>query len=191
MSMSPNITRTGFMGGPTRGGIFKGSGAIVLDMSEVVRNMGRLTNQIMPAKIKKGLEKAGVALMVDAITVIDTVPIRRGKDGKPAYPPEEGRKAGELRASGAVFVDGRKINKTSVSYGEGAIGIYQPELYGGTPIPRNSHEACVVFNAPYAATQHETFPDKTEPTAGTDYLGGKLSENAMKYIKIVVDGIKL
>jgi len=155
-------------------------------MREVLRNMGILSNQIMPAKARRGLGKAGVALMVDAITVLDTVPIRR-----PGYPPEDGRIAGELRASGAVFVDGAKLSRTSVSYGEGATGMYQPELYGGTRIPRNSHEACVVFNAPYAASQHESFPQKTEPTAGTNYLGGKLGENAMRYIQMVARELKL
>jgi len=28
------------------------------------------------------------------------------------------------------------------------------------PILRDSHEACIVFNAPYAAKQHEEFPKK-------------------------------
>ena len=182
--MLPNITRTGFLEGPSHRG-FKGSGAIVLDMSEVIRNMGILTNQILPAKMRRGLEKAGVALMVDAITVIHTVPIRR-----PDYE-DPNRNAGELRASGAVFVDGKKSSKTSASYGEGAQGIYQPDAYGGAPILKNSHEACIVFNAPYAAEQHEVWPMKTEKTAGTDYLGGKLAENAIKYIRIVVDEVKL
>jgi len=179
--MSPNITRTGFGG---KIGNFR-SGAIKLDMSEVIRNMGILTNQIMPAKMRRGLEKAGVALMVDAITVIHTVPIRR-----PDYE-DPNRNAGELRASGAVFVDGKKSSKTSASYGEGAQGIYQPDAYGGAPILKNSHEACIVFNTPYAAEQHEVWPMKTEKTAGTDYLGGKLAENAIKYIRIVVDEVKL
>ena len=164
---------------------------IRFDMSEVLRNMGILTNQIMPAKIKKGLERAGVALMVDAVTDRYTVPIRRGKDGEPAYPPEDDREAGELRASGAVFVDGKKAKAMPREYWENATGMYQPEVYGGASIKQNNHEACIVFNAPYAAEQHEEWPTKTEPTAGTKYLGGKLSENAIKYIKIVASEMRL
>jgi len=155
-----------------------------LDMSEVLRNMGVLTNHVMPSKIRAGLRLAGIELMKDAITVVNTVPIKR-----PGYSSPD-RVPGELRASGAVFVDGKKV-KTAISYGEGATGKYQPETYGGTRIPKNSHEACIVFNAPYAAEQHEEWPTKTEPTAGTNYLGGKLTENAMKYTKIVANGMRL
>jgi len=192
--MSLDITRSGFGG---KIGNIK-SGAIELDMSEVIRNMGILTNQIMPAKIRKGLMAAGNRLMIDAVTSTPTVPIKRpgyggtwseGKGYGDVWTASE-RRAGELRASGALFVDGIK-KRTTMHYGEFATGKYQPEFYGGTPIPKNSHEACIVFNAPYAAEQHEEWPNKTEPTAGTNYLGGKLSENAMKYIRMVVDEIQL
>jgi len=100
------------------------------------------------------------------------------------------RQAGELRASGAVFVDGVK-KADSMQYRETATGKYQPQTYGGTPISKLSHEACVVFNAPYAATQHESFPTKTESGAGMKYMGDKLHNNAPEYIAIVVRTIKL
>ena len=195
-SNQPNAQVSGFGG---KIGNVK-SGVIELDMSEVIRNMGILTNQIMPAKIRKGLTAAGNRLMIDAVLASPTVPIRRGGYGgswtKGQYgesftkPAGDSRIAGELRASGALFVDGVKKRDT-LHYGEGSTGKYQPELYGGTPIPKNSHEACIVFNAPYAAEQHEEWPKKTQAGAGTNYLGGKLTDNAMKYIKIVADEMKL
>jgi len=154
-------------------------------MSEVQRRMDALNHVILPARIRVGLELAGKKLMQDTVTGLPTMPIHR-----PNYPIEAQRQAGELRASGAVFVDGAK-KASSTQYGETATGKYQPETYGGTPIDKTSHEACVVFNAPYAATQHETFPEKTEPGAGTHFMSEKLNANAPEYIAIVAEAIKL
>jgi len=155
-----------------------------LDMSEVQRRMDALNHVILPARIRKGLELAGKKLINDALTQIPTVPIHR-----PGYPPMSMKQAGELRASGGLFVDGNSI--PVLTYGETATGKYWTGQYGGTPIPPMSHEACVVFNAPYAATQHESFPEKTQKGAGMNYLGGKLTANAPEYIAIVVEAIKL
>jgi hypothetical protein len=156
-----------------------------LDMSEVQRKMAALNHVILPARIRKGLELAGKKLMRDTVVGLPTTPIHR-----PNYPPMTLRQAGELRASGAVFVDGVKKGDAA-RYGEGATGKYQPQVYGGDPISRVNHEACVVFNAPYAMIQHETFPVKTEPGAGMKYLGDKLYANAPEYIAIVVRTIRL
>lgn len=161
------------------------SKTMYLDMSEVQRRMDALNHVILPARIRMGLELAGKKLMQDTVVGLPTTPIHR-----PNYPPLSMRQAGELRASGAVFVDGTK-KASSSQYGETATGKYQPDTYGGTPIDKTSHEACVVFNAPYAAIQHEAFPTKTEPTAGMNYMGSKLYANAPEYIAIVVEAIKL
>lgn len=182
--MSVRVAQFGFKEGPSHRG-FKGRGGFVLDASEVVRRMNELNMVILPAKIRKGLELAGKKLMTDTVTGLPTTPIRR-----PGYPVTDGRQAGELRASGAVFVDGAK-KADSTAYGETATGKYQPEVYGGTPLSRFSHEACVVFNAPYAATQHESFPRKTEPGAGTGYMGDKIRGNAAEYITIIVEAVRL
>lgn len=157
-----------------------------LDMSEVKRNLNRLNNQVMPAKIRAGLAAAGVQLMKDTIQGMPTTPIRR-----PNYPPNAMRQAGELRASGAVFVDGSKVRGAGGLGTDLATGRYQPQVYGGTPIPKFSHEACVVFNAPYAATQHESFPSKTEPTAGRYFMSTKLYQNATTYVTLIVEAIRL
>lgn len=142
---------------------------------------------LMGLKVDMGMEKAGTRLMLDTLTGLPTTPIRRGN---PPYPPTDMRLPGELRASGAVFVNGHK-RANSVAYGEGATGKYQPNEYGGLPIRPMSHEACVVFNAPYAATQHNQFPNKTEPTAGMEFLSVKLYGNAPVYIAIIAQAARL
>lgn len=180
-----NITRFGFL--PKSSGVpaSKRMGGFILDMSEVQARMNELNHVILPARIRRGLELAGKRLMDDTMATRPTTPIHR-----PDYPSTESKRAGELRASGAVFVDGVK-KADSLKYGETATGKYQPQVYGGTPIDKTSHEACVVFNAPYAAKQHEDFPIKTEPTAGTNYMGKHLYANAPEYIAIVAKAIRL
>jgi len=155
-----------------------------LDMSEVMRNMTRLNVVVMPAKIKAGLTLAGTKFMMDCPIKPPTVPIKR-----PGYTERE-RVAGELRASGALFVDGVKKG-TTVHFGELATGKFQPLGYGGTPIIPMSHEACVVFNAPYATTQHELFEQKTQPGAGKYFMSTKLYGNAVEYMDILARAIRL
>ncbi len=163
-----------------------------LDTSEVTHNMDRLNNEIMPSKIREGLKLAGLRFMSDTVVGLPTMPIKR--PGYPVVTSAGGyvsrRVAGELRASGALFVDGTKKG-TSRRYREKATGKYQPIDYGGTRIPRNSHEACLVFNAPYAARQHESFPTKTEPSAGMHFMATKLYDNGVEYIRMVAEAIKL
>jgi len=160
-----------------------------LDMSEVMRNMERLNVVVMPARIRMGLTLAGLKFMTDTVTGVPTTPIRRSRQpGEPPY--KDDRKAGELRASGALFVDGVKKG-TTVNHGEGATGKYQPNNYGGTPIVPTSHEACVVFNAPYAAKQHESFERKTQKGAGRYFMSKKLYGNAVEYMDILANAIRL
>jgi len=158
---------------------------MVLDTREVQRNLDRLDRKVMPARIRKGLAAAGLKLMRDTVVGLPATPIKR-----PGYSVLSMRQAGELRGSGAVFVDTVKAG-SSTQYGENATGKYQPQVYGGTPIPFNSHEACVVFNAPYAAKQHEAFPTKTEPTAGMHYMSTKLYANGVEYIAIIAEALRL
>ncbi len=164
-----------------------------LDMREVERNMARLNMVIMPAKIKKGLTMAGNRFMIDTIIEAPTVPIKRpgygGTWSSKGWTISD-RKAGELRASGALFVDGVK-KRTTIHYGEFATGKYQPTIYGGTPILPMNHEACVVFNAPYAAEQELQWPEKTQAGAGMYFMSTKLYGNAMEYIAIIAREIEL
>jgi len=157
-----------------------------LDMSAALRNLSYLERVHMPVKIKMGLRLAGMKLMQDTVTGLPTMPIRRAKQTETS-PYGGERIPGGLRGSGALFVDGVK-KATSVTHG---IALYQPAAYGGTPILPMSHEACVVFNAPYALEQHEEWPSKTEPTAGMHYMSIKLYGNAVEYIAIVARALKL
>jgi hypothetical protein len=145
----------------------------------------RLDKQIMPKRLKAGLAAAGHKLMVDTVEGLPTTPIKR-----PGYSPKDKRIPGELRASGATFVNGVRTSN-SVVYGEGATGMYKPTIYGGEPITPGNYEACVVFNAPYAAIQHEQFPSKTQRGAGTHYLSEKLYGNAEEYIAIIASAARL
>ena len=155
-----------------------------LDMSRVMARMALLNSVVLLVKIRRGLQLAGAKFMSDVVIAEPTTPIKR-----PDYGASK-RKAGELRASGALFVDGAKKGST-IRYGEQATGRYQPLKYGGTPILPMSHEACVVFNAPYAAIQHESFPGKTDPFAGKYYMSSKLYANSIEYIAIVAKAIRL
>lgn len=165
---------------------------MVLDMSKVTRGMNMLDVAIKK-RMRIGLTMAGNRLMVDALTKSKTVPIKRpdyGGEWSAAGWSASERKAGELRASGALFVDGVKM-RSAEHYGEFATGKYQPNTYGGEPILPMSHEACVVFNAPYALEQHNQWPYKSEPGAGRYYLSSKLYENGVVYMTIVAEAIKL
>jgi len=174
----------------------------ILDTSEVQRNLARLDQSVLPLRIRKGLAAAGNRLLVDSMLQSPTVPIHRGgyggrwernsTTGYSTFTREtgSGRVAGELRASGALFVDGVKM-RTTLHYGEMASGQYQPQAYGGQRIPVGSHEACVVFNAPYAAEQHEHWEHKTQPGAGTHYLAVKLYGNGLEYMAMIAEAVRL
>jgi len=164
-----------------------------LDTRDLARRMALLNTVIMPAKIKAGLTAAGNRLMIDVEVKSPTIPIRRpGYEGAWSGSgwSASDRRAGELRASGALFVDGIK-KRTTLHYGEFATGRYQPESYGGTPILPTSHEACVVFNAPYAAEQHEQWPDKTQSGADMYFMSDKLYTNSVEYIGIIAKAVRL
>ena len=157
---------------------------MTLDMTGFMRRMELLNAVILPARIKAGLTVAGKKFMLDTAMEPPSAPIRRPNDYKlPRVP-------GELRASGALFVDAHKVADTT-HLGEGASGKYQPVAYGGTPVNPQYHEACIVFNAPYAATQHELFRRKTEPGAGMLYMQEKLYAHSLEYMRLVAGVIKL
>ena len=162
------------------------SGGMYLDMSSVTRNLNYLNTAVIPAKIRMGLGMAGTKFMLDTVMEAPTMPIRRAVQGE-IVPYGGERLAGGLRGSGALFVDGVKMGDT-VMYG---IPRYQPYSYGGTPIMPTTHEACVVFNAPYAVEQHESWPRKTEPTAKMYFMSTKLYGNAAEYIAILAKAVRL
>ena len=185
MPISNKISRFGFL--PKSSGFSAKArmGGFALDGSSMLRGFDKL-NWRMRRRARIGLTIAGIKLMNDTVGGLPTTPIRRPKPGQlTAY--ADGRLPGGLRGSGAVFVNGTK-KASSAAFG---ISTFQPTIYGGTPIPIWSEEACIVFNSPYAAKQHEEFPIKTEPTAGRYFMSMKLYSNANEYIGIVALAIKL
>lgn len=158
---------------------------MTLDVSDVERRMRLLNQGILPARIRKGLVVAGTQFMRDTVTGVPTMPIHR-----PGYSVLSGRQSGELRASGALYVDTVRAGDTR-HMGETATGEYQPDSYGGTPVLPGTHEACVVFNAPYAAIQHEQWPKKTQPGAERYFMSEKLYGNGAKYIALIVEAVRL
>lgn len=169
----PKVTRSGFIpkssGLPAR--MRRGKLTAYMDTSEFEHLFGVKLTKDLGDSIVRGLGKAGKALMDDTVADLPTTPILTSA----------------LRASGAVFVDGKKVADSSQNNVGGAKD-FQAATAEATA---TSTTADIVFNAPYAAIQHEEFPVKSEPTAGMKYMETKLVENALKYFGIVADEVKL
>ena len=165
----------------------------------MVRQRTRMLNTVvMPARTRAGLGAAGVKWLFDAIYEPPTVPIHRnirfgeyGPAMSAGYGGNDTREPGELRASGAVFVNHAKVKSAMGMSTEMASGKYQPATYGGTPILPLVPQACVVFNAPYAAEQHEAWEQKTNPGSGMHYLSLKLYAHGVEYMAIIAQAVRL
>jgi hypothetical protein len=120
--------------------------------------------------LKRGLAKAGMRLVRDAVMEVPKVPYEEGT----------------LRGSGSVFVSGKLVGTT------------QDMDPGGTPATTLNEstvsealEAVVGFNTPYAARLHEHPEYKfTEPGAGAKFLERKMSENRDDYRAIIAHEVK-
>lgn len=169
----PDFTRSGFIpkssGLPSR--MRRGKLMVYMDTSEFEQLFGVKLTKDLGEKIVRGLGKAGKALMDDTVDDLPTTPILTSA----------------LRASGAVFVDGKKVADSSQRNVGGAKDF---QAVNAEPTA-TSQTADIVFNAPYAAKQHEEFPVKSEPTAGMKFMEKKLVGNALKYFGIVADEVKL
>jgi len=157
-----------------------------------------LEHVVMPAKVRAGLGAAGTRWLSDCIMEPPTAPIHRtltrseyGMGIVAGYGGTDTREPGELRASGAVFVNRAKVKSALGMSTEMATGKYQPGTYGGTPIIPFIQQACVVFNAPYAMEQHEFWDEKTNPGSGKYYLSTKLYAHGIEYMGIVVQAARL
>lgn len=169
----PKLTRTGFM--PKASGLPKalrrGGLSVYMDAEEFKWRFGVELTRDLGEKIKRGLAKAGVALMEDTVEELPTTPILTSA----------------LRGSGAVFVAGEKVGDSS----RHRVG--QAVDYQANTAEPTATDTCadIVFNAPYAAKQHEEFPRKSEPTAGMKYMERKMVGGGMRYFGIVADEVKL
>ncbi len=185
MFMSPSVQRFGFAS--RRSGLPASSrmGGFVLDTSGVLNGFVVL-DKAMLLRVNNGLRLAGLKFMNDTVIGLPTVPIRRPTWREPV--PYGGRRTpGGLRGSGTTFVGKVKAGTTD-KYGTPE---FQTNIYGGTPIMPLNPQACIVFNAPYAARQHEAFALKTEPTAGMYFMSTKLYGNGHQYMAIIARAIRL
>lgn len=169
----PKFTRTGFK--PKASGLPKaqrrGGLTVFMDAEEFKWKFGVELDRVMGEKIKRGLAKAGVALMEDTVEALPTTPILTSA----------------LRGSGAVFVDGEKVGDSARHRTASAV-----DYQAATAEPTATATcADIVFNAPYAAKQHEKFPHKSEPTAGMKYMESKMVGGGLKYFGIVAEEVKL
>ena len=147
-----------------------------MDASDFIGKMTLLQAKKFPEATRKGLGRAGIALMTDTVYESPTAP--RDIPGE-----EAGKSFKELWGSGAVFVESKKV--AGSDFGD---TMYQPEQVSD---PQDM-TAQIVFGAPYAARWHENEPEKgfTYPLAGTGFLGNKLTENIRKYAGIITKEIR-
>ena len=132
-----------------------------------------LADSLVPAAVKKGLARAGMMVLRDAVMEQARVPLDEGT----------------LRGSGSVHVDGVPSGTTAGMAPGGA----------GTPVTgpiaattaTGAHEAVVGFNTPYAAHLHE-HPEYNFQHAGTGgkFLSEKLSSRASDYFAEVTHELK-
>ena len=141
-----------------------------MDFREFNRGM-QLTKRIFVKHGKKGLGKAGAALMDDTVTGMPTAPLLLGY----------------LRGSGSVFVDNKLI----------AMSKHGLPDYVATvctlPLKSGEIKAIVLFNVPYAARWHETLPKSgafSEPSAGIYYMSSKMLANLKKYRDIIAESLR-
>jgi hypothetical protein len=132
-----------------------------------------------PRRAKAGLREAGWLLLVDSVTLEPKAPVDTTS----------------LIGSASVFVDGDRVRDSP--YGvPGTESRYDQRVFqnyraydGEEHFVPNTHIAEVVFNAPYAAEQHEKWPNKFESGAGMHYISTKIGTYITKYLDAIYEAI--
>ncbi|MFA5186614.1 MAG: hypothetical protein WC551_09080 [Patescibacteria group bacterium] len=145
----------------------------IFTMRTMIDKMTNLRLNETPARVRKGLTKAGELLLRDAVT------------SDPAMPVD----TTSLIGSGTVFVDGVKVFEspygvpgTQTKYPQYAPREYQDFRASEdepTGLGSGVHEAQVAFNAPYAALR------------GGKQLSSKIGFFMDKYMDAIYDAINL
>ena len=142
------------------------TGGVVFDNSDFNRKFTRYMSKTSIDAAREGLGKGGEALMFDTLH----------------EDPQAPELTSALRSAISVFVN-RKFRKSSIAARKGEL---KPKDYTikqfTEKIPKDTEQAAVVVNAPYAAMQHEIHHP--------GYFSHKLFGNAYKYLKIISDEIK-
>ncbi len=161
------------------------SGEFTLEgVEEFLKNLD-LADRAVRRGAERGLGKAGMALMNDAITETPMVPLDRGT----------------LRGSASVFVGKKRVGKgpePDDPEAETHVESTPPPGFHGS---KDEIVAVVAFNTPYATRLHE-HPEfefghtrekrGREPVQGTGgkYLERPLSDHREDYMKVVAGEIK-
>ena len=152
--------------------------SFTLDTSDFDAGMEKLVKKALPGAIAKGLGRAGLQLLTDAINEVPGVPLDEGT----------------LQGSGSVHVEDRRVH-TSAEAGGGGKGTPADGVTTGglVDLLRNLATAIVGFNTPYAARLHEhpeyMFSQK-KPGAGGKYLQTPLVQRRKDYTRIIARAIK-
>ena len=130
-----------------------------------------LADTAVRAAARRGMGKAGLELMRNAVMGVEKVP----------------HDEGTLRGSGSVFV-GNRLLGTSESQGDGH-GTPSRDL--GVQFGQEEMVGTVGFNTPYAAYLHEHPEfDFTEEGTGGKYLEKKLNAHREKYMGLVAAEVR-
>ena len=131
----------------------------------------RKAERLVVAGAERGLARAGLQLMSDAIMETPTCPVDEGA----------------LRGSGSVAVAGLFTAKSAdvdPSYGGDPTGVP-----GGIK-NKNEITSEIGFNMPYAADTNFTSKSFREPTAGAFWFTSKVEKFKKLYAKITANDIK-
>jgi len=136
--------------------------------------------RVVLGRAVKGLAAAGEMLMIDAITVEPKCPVDTTS----------------LIGSASVFVEGEKkadspfgVPGTASRYDPSKVYVDYKAVEGEDTFAPDILEAVVVFNAPYAAKQHEEWPDKFEPGCGIHFMSTKIGMFHQKYRETIYKAI--
>lgn len=142
----------------------------VLDFSEFFNKFDKIARVAIPDRVEKGMAKAGMQLLNDAIMVEPTVPLKEGY----------------LRGSGSVFVEDRFAGQSHQGKKD-----FANTASPGVARRYDAWVAIVGFNAPYAARLHEAGGNMnfSEPSAGAKFLESKMNSFKDVYFQIIANTI--
>ena len=153
--------------------------APVFAMRMMTSRLEQLRLKETPRRARVGLTLAGEMLMQDSILVEPKAPVDTTS----------------LIGSASVFVEGEKVADSA--YGvPGTTSRYDQREYvdyraveGEDTFLPDTYQADVVFNAPYAAVQHEQYPKKAEPGTGMHYISTKIGTFISRYLDAIYGAI--
>ena len=159
---------------------------IEFDTDTFKKSLIRTVSRVQPALITRGMGRAGLRLLHDAVFEEPSVPMDESS----------------LQASGSVFVNGKMVGD-SRSFAVGTVDATPVEAWPFSGKPW-FWEVVVVFNKPYAHWVHEgvTFEfqqkkgtegakfQQKKGTEGAKFLEAKIMRNGGRYYAIVAESAR-